>query len=129
MWSVGNEIPQLCTEHEVKAVRQLVEWCHREDPTRKVTCGVNQPDCSVTSGFSLALDVPGFNYHPWMYEELIEKLPQGFLVGTETGSTVSSRGVYKLPVIKTVFANYPDHQLSGYDMEVCLLYTSPSPRD
>ncbi|EAY08399.1 glycosyl hydrolase family 2, putative [Trichomonas vaginalis G3] len=53
-----------------------------------------------------------------MYEELIEKLPQGFLVGTETGSTVSSRGVYKLPVIKTVFANYPDHQLSGYDMEV-----------
>ena len=45
------------------------------------------------------MDVPGFNYRVHKYDNNIKQLPQGFLLGSETASTVSSRGVYKFPVV------------------------------
>ena len=51
------------------------------------------------SGFAQTMDVPGFNYRVHKYYKNIEQLPQGFLLGSETASTVSSRGVYKFPVV------------------------------
>ena len=41
------------------------------------------------------------------------------LLGSETSSTVSSRGVYKFPVEKKYDALYDDHQSSSYDLEYC----------
>ena len=41
------------------------------------------------------------------------------ILGSETTSTVSSRGVYKLPVEKKSDAKYEDHQCSSYDLEYC----------
>jgi beta-galactosidase len=35
-----------------------------------------------------------------LYEEAFSKFPQGFILGSETASTVSSRGIYKFPVFK-----------------------------
>ena len=50
---------------------------------------------------------------------LTNALPQNIILGSETASTVSSRGVYKFPVEKRAGATYADHQSSGYDVEYC----------
>lgn len=119
MWSIGNEVPTQCSDQGYKVARFLQNICHREDPTRPVTCGMDQVSCVLDNGFAAQLDIPGFNYRVKRYEEAYKKLPQSILLGTETCSTVSSRGVYKFPVELKADAIYPDHQCSSYDMEYC----------
>ena len=65
------------------------------------------------------MDVAGFNYRPFRYQVNYQKLPQGIILGSETASTVSSRGVYKFPVERKAMAVYEDHQSSSYDVEHC----------
>ena len=65
------------------------------------------------------MDVAGFNYRPHKYRTNYKKLPQQIILGSETASTVSSRGVYKLPVARRSMQKYPDHQASSYDVEHC----------
>ena len=133
MWSIGNEIP----EQNSEAGRQISIWlqglCHALDPSRPVTQGMDKAEAALKSGMAQAMDVPGFNYRVHKYKKNIEQLPQGFLLGSETASTVSSRGVYKFPVKVTdnsQFASWApgydpnaiktaDGQCSSYDVEYC----------
>ncbi len=119
MWSVGNEVPTQCSDDGYKVASFLQEICHREDPTRPVTCGMDQVSCVLSNGFAAMLDVPGFNYRAHRYHEAYEQLPQNIVLGSETSSTVSSRGIYKFPVEKRADAMYDDHQSSSYDLEYC----------
>jgi len=119
MWSIGNEVPTQCSDEGYKVASFLQEICHREDPTRPVTCGMDQVTCVLNNGFAAMLDVPGFNYRAHRYVEAYNKLPQNLVLGSETSSTVSSRGVYKFPVEKKADALYDDHQSSSYDLEYC----------
>lgn len=119
MWSIGNEVPTQCSPDGYRVASFLQDICHREDPTRPVTCGMDQVSCVLGNGFAALLDVPGFNYRVHRYEEAYGKLPQGIVLGSETSSTVSSRGVYKFPVEKKADAQYSDHQSSSYDLEYC----------
>lgn len=125
MWSIGNEVPTQCSPHGYKVARFLQDICHREDPTRPVTCGMDQVDCVLDNGFAAQIDIPGFNYRAQRYEEAYERLPQNVLLGSETASTVSSRGVYKLPARLRAGAIYDDHQSSGYDLEYCSWANTP----
>ena len=86
---------------------------------RPVTQGMDRAEDALKSGFAQVMDVPGFNYRVHKYYKNIEQLPQGFLLGSETASTVSSRGVYKFPVVVSNKATYPDGQCSSYDTEYC----------
>ena len=119
MWSIGNEVPEQPSLDGAKLAYRLQEICHREDPTRPVTNGMDNPLGVLKSGMATTLDIPGFNYRPFLYDTAHKVLPQGFLLGSETCSTVSSRGVYKFPVVRKSMAKYPDHQSSGYDVEHC----------
>lgn len=119
MWSVGNEVPTQCSNEGYKVARFLQDICHREDPGRPVTCGMDQVSCILRNGFGTMFDVPGLNYRAHRYKEAYDKLPQGLILGSETASTVSSRGVYKFPVQVTGKAMYDDHQSSSYDTEHC----------
>lgn len=119
MWSIGNEVPTQCSPVGYKVAKMLQDICHREDPTRPVTCGMDQVSCVLSNGFADILDVPGFNYRVHRYEEAYKALPHRIVLGSETSSTVSSRGVYKIPVVKKADALYDDHQSSSYDMEYC----------
>ena len=119
MWSVGNEVPTQWTPGGYEVATFLQDICHREDPTRPVTCGMDQIDAILHNGFGAVFDVPGFNYRAHRYVEGYETLPQKVLLGSETSSTVSSRGVYKFPVEKKYDALYEDHQSSSYDLEYC----------
>lgn len=119
MWSIGNEIPEQWSAEGVEISKRLQNICHRLDPTRPVTQGMDKAEESLNSGFAQVMDVPGFNYRVHKYSDNIRRLPQGFLLGCETASTVSSRGVYKFPVTVSDYAVYDDGQCSGYDMEYC----------
>ena len=133
MWSIGNEIPEQGTEEGREISENLQDICHRLDPTRPVTQGMDRAEEALKSGFAQVMDVPGFNYRVHKYEKNLEQLPQGFLLGSETASTVSSRGVYKFPVEVTDNSQYAswspnydptailkaDGQCSSYDVEYC----------
>ena len=133
MWSIGNEIPEQWSDEGREISRHLQDICHQLDPTRPVTQGMDRAEDALKSGFAQVMDVPGFNYRVHKYERNISQLPKGFLLGSETASTVSSRGVYKFPVAlsdNSQFASYSpnydptalsraDGQCSSYDVEWC----------
>jgi len=119
MWSSGNEVPDQWGAEGVKRAKWLQDIFHREDPTRPVTVGMDQVKATMESGFGALLDVPGLNYRVHLYEEAYKTFPQGFILGSETASTVSSRGIYKFPVEKASMKTYDDFQSSSYDLEYC----------
>lgn len=120
IWCVGNEVPdQRNQANGPKLARMLQDICHREDPTRPVTQGMDAPDAVVNNNVAATMDVAGFNYRPFKYAENYKKLPQQIIMGSETASTVSSRGVYKFPVKRESMKKYDDNQSSSYDVEHC----------
>ena len=113
MWCIGNEVPEQWDGNKgPKMSYFLQEICHREDPTRPVTQGMDAPDAVVNNNMAAVMDVAGFNYRPHKYQENYKKLPQQIVLGSETASTVSSRGVYKFPVTRQWMKKYDDHQSS-----------------
>ncbi|MBR6286661.1 MAG: DUF4982 domain-containing protein [Bacteroidaceae bacterium] len=119
MWSIGNEIPEQGSADGARMARHLQDLCHKFDPTRPVTQGMDRVDAAVKSGFAQVMDVPGLNYRLHRYEHAYKNLSQGFILGSETASTVSSRGVYHFPVVETKDATNADIQCSGYDLGAC----------
>jgi beta-galactosidase len=133
MWSIGNEIPEQGMAGGREIAMHLQDLCHQLDPTRPVTQGMDRAESALETGFAQVMDVPGFNYRVHKYENNLKQLWQGFLLGSETASTVSSRGVYKFPVkpddnsrFSSWAKNYDpnaiktaDGQCSGYDVEYC----------
>lgn len=119
MWSVGNEVPSQWGPDGVSELVMLQDICHRLDPTRPVTCGMDQYGAVIDNGFAATLDIPGFNYKPQYYTQAYEILPQRLILGTETASTVSSRGVYTFPMELAADKKHEGNQSSGYDTEFC----------
>ena len=119
MWSIGNEVPTQWTEGGYKLAAWMQDICHREDPTRPVTCGMDQFDAVVNNGFAALLDFPSFNYKPRRYIEAYGKLPQNLILASESASTVSSRGVYHFPAEPGYNLLHEDNQSSSYDNEYC----------
>ena len=127
MWSIGNEVPSQWGEPGMDELIMLRDLVHALDPTRPVTCGMDQIGAVLDNGFAAALEIPGFNYKPQYYEKAYDRLPQKLILGSETASTVSSRGKYYTPV---EFAEHnvvihPDNQSNSYDNESCSWSNTP----
>ena len=118
-WSIGNEVPSQCDPSGYRTAKFLADICRREDPTRFITCGMDQVLCVLENGLATLLDVPGFNYRVHLYQQAYDTLPQKLVLGSETASTVSSRGIYKFPVEITHKVAHDDRQCSSYDLEYC----------
>ena len=122
MWSIGNEVPSQWGPDGVSELVMLQDLVKSLDATRPVTCGMDQIRCILDNGFAAALDIPGFNYKPQHYQRAYDKLPQKLILGSETASTVSSRGKYYFPVTFGGDHNvvmHPDNQSNSYDNETC----------
>lgn len=117
MWSIGNEIREQNDNNGAEVARFLTEICHREDPTRPVTAGFNNHNAAIKNGLAAEVDLVGFNYKPKDYKKKHEEYPDYVLYGSETASTVSSRGEYKFPVKEKRSAYYEDYHVSSYDLE------------
>ena len=119
MWSIGNEIPEQGSAVGREMAIHLQGLVHSLDATRPVTQGMDRVDNAMATGFAQAMEVPGLNYRLHRYQAAYDRLQHGFLLGSETASTVSSRGTYYFPVTPTDKGVHPDGQCSGYDVEWC----------
>ena len=119
LWSSGNEVWNQVLDDGIAIVTDLQALFHELDPTRPVTNGMDQAKQVIENGFGAAVELPGFNYRTAYYHDAYNKLPQKMILGSETASTVSSRGVYKTPAVIQPDAHYADNQSSGYDVEYC----------
>ncbi|MCR5472071.1 MAG: DUF4982 domain-containing protein [Prevotella sp.] len=119
MWSIGNEIPEQGSAEGREMAIHLQGLVHSLDATRPVTQGMDRVDNAMATGFAQAMEVPGLNYRLHRYQAAYDRLQHGFLLGSETASTVSSRGTYYFPVTPTDKGVHPDGQCSGYDVEWC----------
>ena len=139
MWSVGNEVRELWKPSNKNKLsgatiaQMLVGELHRLDPSRPVTAGVNRSLLAIDLGAAQVFDIMGVNYHLYQYDEIYAKSGHGLVLGSETASTVSTRGVYHFPV-KAIVAHsdsnkktrgaveknivHPDLFNSSYDTEV-----------
>ncbi len=130
MWSIGNEVPSQWGPVGMQELEMLQGLIHTLDPTRPVTCGMDQINSVLDNGFAAALDIPGFNYKPQYYDSIYARLPQQMVLGSETASTVSSRGVYHFPVTLPGpdgrhTEMHGDNQSSSYDTETCAWSNTP----
>ncbi len=121
MWSSGNEVPSQWGPIGIEELTMLQDLIHSLDPTRPITNGMDQINSILDNGFAATVEIPGFNYKPQYYEKAHEVLPQQIILGSETASTVSSRGKYYFPVevIEKQAVMHPDKQSSSYDVEAC----------
>ena len=119
MWSTGNEVWEQVLPEGLPIAAWLQNICHKLDPTRPVTNGMDQVAGVITNGFAALHDIPGFNYRTGRYLEAHDSLPERLLLGSENASTVSSRDTYHFPVIMQPNAMHDDMQSSGYDVEYC----------
>lgn len=125
MWSIGNEIPEQSSALGLEYTRKIQDLIHRLDNTRPCTQGLDRGDGAIWAGVFQESDVPGFNYRLHVYDKGHENSPNGTVLGTETCSTVSSRGVYKFPVEENHGDTYSDGQISSYDLESCIWSNLP----
>ena len=121
MWSNGNEICQDKNDPNegLAEAKFLYPICKREDPTRVVTVGNHMWHRFFKEEWRDQFDLIGINYHPWKFLELRESIGDKLILTTESGSTLSSRGVYHLPAKKTREWDdiiTPDQQCTSYDL-------------
>jgi len=114
MWSIGNEILEQGIKDGWKLARHLHRICKDEDPTRLTSAGFNYYPASVKNGLAAEVDIPGFNYKPLAYPEVRAQFPDWNILGSETSSCTSSRGVYHLPIEK--YEKSSDNQVTSYDL-------------
>ena len=119
MWFIGNEVEEQSVENGSQVAYSLQNIVRALDPTRPISNGMDRPDDVLRNNMAATMHLVGFNYRPFKYQEAYGKLPQRLLLGSETASTLSSRGVYKFPIERKSMAKYPDMQSSSYDVEHC----------
>jgi beta-galactosidase len=124
LWSTGNEIGEQRNAEGHKLAAELARVVREEDPTRPVTAGANYTE-SGYNGFQKTVDVFGYNYKPQEYGRFREKNPGLPLFGSETASTVSSRGEYFFPVEEDKDRGKADFQVSSYDLYAPRWATTP----
>lgn len=128
MWSIGNEVVDSRFREGAKTARFLTDIAHRVDPTRKVSVGIDQ--CKLVfkdfgGDFARQVDIVGINYNAHMYEYIDKHYPDLVIHGSETASTVSSRGVYHFPMKETRRPYHDDYHTTSYDVEAPSWATTP----
>ena len=114
LWSIGNELPEESQPDGALVARRLARFFHEEDPSRPTTANFDQWEQTLKNKLAEEVDVAGFDYQPARYELILREHPNWILVGSETASCVSSRGVYHLPIQK--YDKHPSLQLTSYDV-------------
>ncbi len=117
LWSIGNEISEQWDKEGWRAAMMLTETVHRTDPTRPTTAGFNYDWGCFEHHLVNFVDVVGLNYKPQLYAEIHRKHPNMVLLGTETASCVSTRGIYHLPAEIEIPATVrPELTVSAYEL-------------
>ncbi|BCJ94036.1 hypothetical protein acsn021_16050 [Anaerocolumna cellulosilytica] len=115
MWSIGNEIYDThADERGLQITKMLRDMVYSHDPKNNgyVTIGSNYMSSENAQKCAEELPVAGYNYAEHLYEEHHKKYPHWVIYGSETASTIQSRGIYHFPASKVV-VTHEDEQCSS----------------
>jgi beta-galactosidase len=94
IWSIGNEEGWIQTTTVGKRIAQTVlNKLKQLDPTRTATYAADVPN--VYRGVNEVVPVRGFNYRQFSVGDYHRSHPDQPIIGTEMGSTVTTRGIYE----------------------------------
>lgn len=115
MWSIGNEIGDThADEHGQELSRYLMEEVRKHDPLCNATVTIGSNYMMGENGQKCAdiVKMAGYNYAARFYEKHHEKYPDWCIYGSETCSTVQSRGIYHFPWKQSILTE-DDEQCSS----------------
>jgi beta-galactosidase len=109
MWSIGNEEGWIHTTNIGKKIAQtFIAKQQQLDPTR--TCTYAADVANVFKGVNEVIPVRSFNYRQYAVEDYHKDHPTQPLIGTEMGSTVTTRGIYEKDSVR---AYLPDQDITA----------------
>jgi len=116
MWCIGNEVydTHANAERGMELTTMLKNLVETHDPKghAPVTLGSNYMPWPNTRKSADLLKLTGYNYGAKYYDEHHAMHPDWIIYGSETASTVQSRGIYKFPLSQSVLAD-DDEQCSS----------------
>ncbi len=120
MWSIGNEILDTHkSERGLEVAQMLCEAVCKYDKYENAVCtiGSNFMRWDNAQKVSDYLKIAGYNYAEDLYDSHHEKYKDWFIYGSETASTVRSRGIYHFPADVPILTHC-DLQCSDYGNSV-----------
>ncbi|MGE5356920.1 MAG: beta-galactosidase GalA [Deltaproteobacteria bacterium] len=105
IWSIGNEEGWVQANSKGKKIAETMIAVQKiMDPTRICTYGADLPQRgnmpNIFAGISEIIPVRGFNYREDAVESYHKAKPHQPIIGTEMGSTVTTRGIYEKDTVK-----------------------------
>lgn len=99
-WGIGNEIYDTHMERGLEITKMLRDAVHELDPRKNgyIAMGSNYIEWENAQKCSNEVDVSGYNYMDHLYDEHHKKYPHWCIFGSETSSTIQSRGIYHFPL-------------------------------
>jgi beta-galactosidase len=109
LWSIGNEEGWIQTTDVGKRIAQTLLAKQKQlDPTRTSTYAADV--ANVFKGVNEVIPVRGFNYRQFAVADYHRDHPTQPIVGTEMGSTVTTRGMYEKDSVR---AYLPDQDITA----------------
>lgn len=134
MWSIGNEIYDT---HADERGQELTLWLsnlvkeHDPKGNAAVTIGSNYMPWENARKCADIVKLAGYNYAEKYYDKHHSEHPDWIIYGSETSSTVQSRGIYHFPLAQSVLSD-DDEQCSSLgnsstswgakNTEQCIIY-------
>ena len=104
LWSMGNEEWKLqATPEGERIAASMIRRARELDPTRLCTAAING---AYGPGIARSVQVEGFNYSLKSIDPYHREHPRQPLIGSETASTVATRGVYETDKIRNWVSSY-----------------------
>ena len=104
LWSMGNEEWTMMFQPQgVRVVDAMIARSHELDPTRMCSAAVNT---AFQTHFPEQLDVMGFNYNLKEHDPWHKAHAGKPSVGSETASTISTRGIYSTDKLRNWVSAY-----------------------
>lgn len=108
LWSIGNEEQNIQGNDYGKRIGQSLMAIQKElDPTRTSVYAADLGN--VFKGINEVIPIRGFNYREYAVADYHREHPNQPLLGTEMGSTVTTRGIYEKDPIR---AYVPDQDIT-----------------
>jgi beta-galactosidase len=109
LWSIGNEEGYIQTSETGKHIAEtFLARQHQLDPTRKSTYAADV--ANVFTGINEVIPIRGFNYRHVAVADYHKSHPGQPILGTEMGSTVTTRGIYEKD---TIHCYVPDEDITA----------------
>lgn len=115
MWSIGNEIYDThADERGQELTRMLRDLVLKHDPEENapITISSNYMPWENAQKCADIVKYAGYNYAERYYDKHHKEHPDWIIYGSETASTVQSRGIYHFPLAQSVLAD-DDEQCSS----------------